>query len=58
MKTTVEFLIHDITYEVPKQNLTVDLSQMPALPKSQFVISQVKVKPLLAREERLPQTAS
>ncbi|KPQ36449.1 MAG: fatty-acid peroxygenase [Phormidesmis priestleyi Ana] len=42
MKTTVEFLTQEITYRVPEQNLTVDLSDLPALPKSRFVMSQVK----------------
>ncbi len=42
MKTSLQFLTEAITYEVPPQNLHVNLSQMPAFPQSQFVISQVR----------------
>lgn len=42
-KATIEFLTQNITYQVPKQSLDINLSQMPALPKSQFVISNVRV---------------
>ncbi len=45
METTLEFLTQDILYRVPEQDLRVDLSQMPALPKSQFAISEIEVVP-------------
>ncbi len=41
MKTTLEFLTRSIAYQVPPQNLSVNLSQMPTIPESRFVISQV-----------------
>lgn len=43
-KATVEFLTEAITYQVPDQDLTISLSNMPALPKSGFVMSKVAAK--------------
>lgn len=42
MITTLKFLTQSITYSVPQQNLKVSLSRLPAIPKSRFVISNVK----------------
>lgn len=42
-KATVEFLTKDITYQIPPQDLSINLSQMPALPKSRFVMSNVSI---------------
>lgn len=42
LEMTLDFLINAIRYEVPNQNLEVDLARMPALPKSRFVISDIK----------------
>ena len=42
MKSAVHLLTTAIRYDVPKQDLRVDLSRMPAIPKSRFVISNVR----------------
>lgn len=42
MKMTIDFLVNSITYDVPEQNLDISLSRLPALPKSRFVITNVK----------------
>ncbi|CAN5746651.1 hypothetical protein BH23CYA1_BH23CYA1_21830 [soil metagenome] len=41
MMKTLEFLTCSITYEVPPQDLSVSLSQMPTVPESRFIISNV-----------------
>ncbi len=41
-KAAVRLLTTSMTYEVPKQDLSIDLSRMPAIPASWFVISNVK----------------
>lgn len=41
MKTAARFLTSDITYDVPPQDMRIDKSQLPALPRSHFVISHV-----------------
>lgn len=43
MKVAVRFLTETISYEVPSQDLSFSLSQMPTLPKSGFVISAVQI---------------
>ena len=42
MKEAVNVLAK-MTYDVPPQDLTVDLSQMPARPESRFVIDRVRL---------------
>lgn len=42
MKTTLHFLTQSIAYEVPKQDLAISLSRLPTIPKSRFVIHQVR----------------
>jgi fatty-acid peroxygenase len=42
MKDALEFLVTEVSYEVPVQNLEVRLSRMPALPESGFVIRNVQ----------------
>ena len=42
MKVTLNFLTQSLEYNVPKQNLGIGLSQMPTIPKSGFVISNVR----------------
>lgn len=44
MKTSMEFLLHKIEYEVPEQDLRINLVRMPTLPKSGFRIKNVKRK--------------
>jgi len=42
MEMTLDFLINSIHYDVPKQDLAVSLSRIPTMPKSRFVICNVK----------------
>ena len=41
-KVALELLVKEMEYQVPEQNLKVDLSRIPAIPKSRFRISEVK----------------
>jgi fatty-acid peroxygenase len=43
-KAAVKFLATCMEYDVPDQDLSIDLSRMPAFPKSRFIITNVKVK--------------
>jgi fatty-acid peroxygenase len=40
MRTAVLLLLESVVYEVPEQDLSVDLSRIPALPSSGFVMSR------------------
>lgn len=42
MKTALRLLTGAMQYEVPLQDLSVDLSRMPAIPKSRFIIHRVR----------------
>jgi fatty-acid peroxygenase len=42
MKVSVKFLTQEIDYTVPPQDLRFSLKKMPTLPKSRFIISQVR----------------
>jgi fatty-acid peroxygenase len=42
MKGALRFLAGRITYEVPEQDLAIDYSRLPALPRSRFIISNVR----------------
>ncbi|MGY0694824.1 cytochrome P450 [Virgibacillus sp. FSP13] len=44
MKTSLEFLTQKIDYKVPKQDLSISKVRMPTLPKSRFVIKDVRLK--------------
>jgi len=44
MKTTVDFLVNKIEFEVPEQDLSYSLSKMPTLPESGFIMTNVKQK--------------
>lgn len=44
MKAGVDFLVNKIEYEVPEQNLDIDLSRIPALPESRFIINNIRQK--------------
>lgn len=44
MKTSLDFLINNIEFEVPNQDLSYSLSRMPTLPESGFVMSNIKRK--------------
>ncbi|MGG6237016.1 cytochrome P450 [Nodosilinea sp. AN01ver1] len=45
MNQVLGFLVNEIEYDVPPQNLRVKLTRMPTLPESRFVISNVRLKP-------------
>lgn len=42
MKVAVRFLTSGVEYEVPAQDLRLDFARLPALPRSRFVIHNVK----------------
>lgn len=44
MKTSLDFLVNKIQYEVPEQDLSYSLGRMPTLPKNEFVIRNVRRK--------------
>lgn len=41
-KRAVRLLTGAMTYEVPPQDLRIDLSRMPAIPRSRFVVRRVE----------------
>jgi fatty-acid peroxygenase len=41
-RSALRLLASEVRYEVPQQDLDVDLSRMPALPASGFVIEGVR----------------
>ena len=43
MKVALDFLARRLSYEVPKQDLRIATSRLPALPRSRFILSDVKV---------------
>lgn len=45
MKTALSFLTERLRYEVPAQELEVDVQRLPALPRSGFVIHGVRLDP-------------
>jgi fatty-acid peroxygenase len=44
MKAITRVLVRDMDYEVPRQNLRIDLSRIPALPRSRFVMANVQTR--------------
>lgn len=42
MKSATRLLISAMSYEVPEQDLSIDMSRMPAIPESRFIISNIK----------------
>ncbi len=42
LKTVVRLLAREMTYDVPEQDLGIDLGRMPALPNSRFVMRNVR----------------
>lgn len=44
MKVALRQLIEGMGYEVPAQDLSISLSKVPALPKSKFIISNVRYR--------------
>ncbi len=50
MKTSIDFLVNNIEFEVQDQDLSYSLEKMPTLPKSGFVMSNIKRKTPIGRE--------
>lgn len=44
MKASLDFLVHQIEYDVPEQSLHYSLARMPSLPESGFVMSGIRRK--------------
>jgi fatty-acid peroxygenase len=44
MKVALSFLTAGMSYDVPPQDLRIDYSRLPALPRSHFIIGNVKTK--------------
>lgn len=44
MKISLDFLIHKIEFDVPKQNLEYSLIKIPSLPEDGFIMSNIKIK--------------
>lgn len=42
MKSAVNFLTESIEYDAPQQDLHINLSRMPAIPESRFIIENVR----------------
>jgi fatty-acid peroxygenase len=43
MLAATDWLTRRLTYEVPAQDLTIDESRLPALPRSRFVMEHVRL---------------
>lgn len=43
MKVALDFLVFRLNYDVPDQDLNIDWGRLPAIPKSRFVISNVRL---------------
>ena len=44
MKASLDFLVNKIVYDVPAQDLSFNLAEMPTLPESGFVMSNIRPK--------------
>ncbi len=44
MKAGLDFLVNKIEYDVPNQDLGYSMTKMPTLPKSRFIISNIRQK--------------
>lgn len=42
MKVSLDYLVHTITYEIPKQNLSYRMNQMPSVPTSNIILSHIR----------------
>jgi len=42
MMTILKLLVHRMSYDVPEQNLTYSFTKMPSLPKSKFIMKNVR----------------
>lgn len=44
LKVSLDFLVNAVEYEVPLQDLSYPLNRMPTLPKSRFLMSNIRIK--------------
>lgn len=44
MKGSLDFLVNKIEFQVPKQDLSYSLIKIPTLPKSGFIMTNIKRK--------------
>ena len=44
MTDTLDFLLNKMEYNLPPQNLTIDMARIPALPKSRIIFENVEIK--------------
>jgi len=44
MKISLEFLVNEITYELPKQDLSYSFVNMPSIPKSKIILQNVQIR--------------
>ena len=42
MKVAAEFLARRVSYEAPEQDFRIDWTRLPALPRSRFIINNVR----------------
>src|SRR5690625_444270 len=42
MTTILKLLVHHMSYDVPEQNLTYSFTKMPSLPKSKFIMKNIR----------------
>lgn len=57
MKITLNMLVNRMDYKVPGQDLDIDLSRIPAIPKSRFIISNIIQKSYPAPDASATQMA-
>lgn len=42
MKVSLEYLVYNIEYELPKQNLDIQMGSMPSIPKSNIILMNIR----------------
>ncbi|TAH69840.1 MAG: cytochrome P450 [Anaerolineaceae bacterium] len=45
LKSSIEFLVNHLSYDIPLQDFSYSLRRMPTIPKSRFIINRVKHRP-------------
>lgn len=44
MKVATQFLVDRISYDVPPQNLEINFTRLPAIPRDRFIMENVRLK--------------
>ncbi len=44
MKAVIRVIVREMTYKVPPQELKIDLARIPALPRSGFLMPNVRLQ--------------